>query len=114
MKVFVTARFEAAHWLPLVPEDHKCRRMHGHSYCVRLEVEGDIGDDGMVVDFAVVKAAWKRLHEVLDHHVLNDVVDNPTAENLSRWIHRELIRSFGADALKVTLWETQDCGAIYP
>lgn len=110
MRIFKEFRFEAAHWLPMVPEDHKCRRMHGHSYRVRLEIDGPVGDDGMVMDFATLKALWKPLHDRLDHHTLNDVVDNPTCENLARWIWEKL----PLDPLTVTVWETADCGAIYP
>jgi len=38
--VYCEFEFEAAHFLPHVPEDHKCHRMHGHSYHVTIYVEG--------------------------------------------------------------------------
>jgi hypothetical protein len=34
--------FDSAHFLPNVPEDHKCRRMHGHSYHVWIHVTGEV------------------------------------------------------------------------
>ena len=45
-------RFEAAHDLPGFPEGHKCRRLHGHSYQIRVHVEGEVdATTGCVIDF---------------------------------------------------------------
>ena len=38
-------RFSACHF---IPRHEKCSRLHGHSYIVRLRLEGDIGEDGMI------------------------------------------------------------------
>lgn len=86
-------RLEAAHLLPEVPEGHKCRRLHGHSYCVELVLEGAVDPvTGWLMDYADVAAAFAPLHEQLDHHYLNDVegLSNPTSENLARWIWERL------------------------
>jgi len=40
--VFIEDSFDSAHWLPNVHEDHKCRRMHGHTYRIRIDIEGQI------------------------------------------------------------------------
>ncbi len=82
-------RFEAAHRLPNVPEGHKCARLHGHSFRVDLVCEGEVeSHEGWLVDFAEIKRAFSPLLEQLDHRYLNDVegLDNPTAENLAKWI----------------------------
>jgi 6-pyruvoyltetrahydropterin/6-carboxytetrahydropterin synthase len=89
MEVFRELTFEAAHRLPNVPEGHKCARLHGHSFRVGLHVEGPVDpESGMVVDFADIDAAFAPLREALDHHYLNEVdgLENPTSENLARWI----------------------------
>lgn len=81
--------FEAAHRLPNVPEGHKCARLHGHSFKIELICEGAIDPaTGWLFDFANFKAAFEPLHDQLDHRYLNDIegLENPTAENLARWI----------------------------
>lgn len=89
MDIFKTFTFEAAHRLPNVPAGHKCARLHGHSFVVEIHVSGDVNaDTGWVMDFADLKAAYQPLHEVLDHHYLNEVegLDNPTSERLAIWL----------------------------
>ncbi len=81
--------FEAAHRLPHVPAGHKCARLHGHSFRVEVVLRGPVDDTlGWIVDFAAIKDAWAPLHDLLDHHYLNEVdgLDNPTSENLARFI----------------------------
>ena len=89
MDIFKDFTLEAAHRLPNVPPGHKCARLHGHSFRVRLEVSGQPGTDtGWVMDFGDIKAAFQPLYEQLDHHYLNDIpgLENPTSEQLAKWI----------------------------
>ena len=86
-------RFEAAHRLPRVPEGHKCARLHGHSFRVDVEVEGEVDPElGWLIDYADIKEAFAPLHEQLDHHYLNEVegLENPTSEVLAAWIWTRL------------------------
>ena len=81
--------FEAAHRLPRVPEGHRCGRVHGHTYRVELVCEGEINEEtGWLIDFGEIKAAFAPVLDRLDHQYLNDIdgLENPTAENLARWI----------------------------
>lgn len=81
--------FDAAHWLPHVPEGHKCRRMHGHTYRVRVWCRGLVDERGMIVDYAIISdKANIVISKQLDHRVLNEIdgLENPTTENLARWI----------------------------
>lgn len=89
MELRKTFQFEAAHLLPLLPEDHKCRRLHGHSFKVELGLEGECDPKlGWVMDYADIKAAFKPFWEMLDHHYLNQIpgLENPTSENVALWV----------------------------
>lgn len=83
-------RFEAAHRLPMVPADHKCARMHGHSFRVEITVAGEVDERmGWLVDFADITAVVEPLLlNELDHRTLNDVpgLENPTSERLCAWL----------------------------
>jgi 6-pyruvoyltetrahydropterin/6-carboxytetrahydropterin synthase len=81
--------FEAAHDLPTFPADHKCRRLHGHSFHFDVLVAGEVDPaKGYLVDYGEIKRVTDPLVRQLDHYYLNDVegLANPTAENLAKWI----------------------------
>lgn len=114
MELFVEIGFEAAHRLPYVPEGHKCARLHGHSFRVAVYVEGPVEDrSGMVMDFADIRAACQPVRDQLDHYYLNDVdgLDNPTSENLARWIWDRLAGELALS--RVVVRETCASGAEY-
>src|SRR4051812_12086201 len=94
MDVFIELSFEAAHSLPHVAPDHKCARLHGHSYRVVIHVNGpDDPVTGMVLDFADISAAVKPIVDGdLDHRYLNDIpgLENPTSEQVARWLWERL------------------------
>ncbi len=93
MEIFKEFSFEAAHRLPNVPPDHKCARLHGHSFRVEVHVSGPVGEQtGWILDFAEIKQAWKPLEKELGHHYLNEIpgLKNPTSEHLARWIWQRL------------------------
>jgi 6-pyruvoyltetrahydropterin/6-carboxytetrahydropterin synthase len=89
MEIWKDLGFEAAHRLTNVPPDHKCARLHGHSFRVAVYVEGDPGpESGWLVDFADIDSACAQVIDVLDHRYLNEIegLDNPTSEQLAMWI----------------------------
>jgi 6-pyruvoyltetrahydropterin/6-carboxytetrahydropterin synthase len=103
-----TFTLESAHRLPNVPPDHKCARLHGHSFEVTLHVRGPVDPAlGWIVDFAEITKAFAPMHELLDHRYLNEVqgLDNPTSENLAKFI-LERVRVPGATLSAVTVSET--------
>jgi 6-pyruvoyltetrahydropterin/6-carboxytetrahydropterin synthase len=115
MEIFKEFHFEAAHRLPNVPEGHKCARLHGHSFHVRVTVAGAVDPRlGWVMDFAELKRAFAPLHDRLDHRYLNEVegLENPTSEVLAQWIWRQL-RPGLPGILAVEVRETCTSGCIY-
>jgi 6-pyruvoyltetrahydropterin/6-carboxytetrahydropterin synthase len=115
MEVFKQFTFEAAHRLSNAPSDHKCSRLHGHSFRVEVRARGPVRDpSGWVMDFAALKAAFQPLYDQLDHNYLNEIegLSNPTSENLARWIWCRLHPSL-PELCEITVWETCTAGCIY-
>ena len=114
MLIFKEVTFDAAHFLPLLPEGHKCRNMHGHTYRLKIWLNGKPGEQGWLVDFAEVKKALMPVVDQLDHKVLNDVegLPNPTCELVAVWIWNKLKSSLPL-LCKVELLETPTSGVIY-
>src|SRR4051812_29859716 len=107
-------KFEAAHHLPRVPAGHKCARMHGHSYLVTVEIEGEIASDtGWLMDFGAIDEVVTPLVRRLDHRVLNDLegLENPTSETLAQWIWRALAPQLPLASVKVS--ETRNSSCTY-
>ena len=115
MDIFKVFQVEAAHHLPNVPEDHKCRRLHGHSFIIEIHVSGPVGQDtGWVMDFSDLKQIFQPLYDQLDHNYLNEIqgLENPTSENLAIWIWDKLIPVL-PQLSKVAVKETCNSGCIY-
>lgn len=84
---------EAAHALPNLPENHKCRRVHGHTFRIEVIVEGEVDPrSGWLVDYAELERKFEPVFRALDHRMLNEVegLENPTSENLAAWIWKKL------------------------
>jgi 6-pyruvoyltetrahydropterin/6-carboxytetrahydropterin synthase len=101
--------FEAAHVLPNHPG--KCSRLHGHSYRLDVTLAGPLQPDGpaagMVEDFEVVSRVVKAaVIAELDHRSLNELIENPTAENIVRWVWGRLASELPL-LTELTLWETR-------
>lgn len=117
MKTMIVKRvdFCAAHFLPNY--DGICKNLHGHTWSIDIGVSGPVNENsGMVVDFADLKKALQPILNSFDHKLLNNVVKNPTAENIALHIKDTLLTtptlftkagvSFGLEFVRV--WESPD------
>ncbi len=109
MQIRKSFTFEAAHVLPNHPG--KCARLHGHSYRLDVMLEGPLQQGGpaagMVEDFEVVSRIVKEaVVSKLDHRSLNELIENPTAENIVVWVWERLSQQLPGLA-ELTLWETR-------
>ncbi len=115
MELFLDFTVEAAHKLPKVPEGHPCRRLHGHTWKITVHVAGPVDEEmGWVLDYGVVIEAFEPLRLQLDHHYLNEIegLENPTTENLIRWIWQRLKPVLPA-LCKLVIRETATSGCVY-
>ncbi len=111
MKIKLIRSFSAAHKLPNY--DGPCHDLHGHTWKTVFVLEGPVRKDGMVCDFKVIK---NLLDENLpDHQFLNDLVENPTAENLAQYLFNKIEPQLTAHQLilkSVEVWESDNAAAI--
>ena len=111
--------FSSAH--TLVGHSGPCKKMHGHNWKVEVEITGDKLDKiGMVIDFKEIRKATNLIVDELDHEFLNNLEpfseDNPTAENIARYIFTKLSEEFSNKNVKVNsikLWETDKSAVSY-
>lgn len=104
-----TFDFDAAHRLDRLPAEHKCHRMHGHTYRVEIRLRGEPGRRlGMLIDYAEIAKAWAPLHAQLDHQTLNDVpgLEVPTTEVLAEWLYERLVDRFSGLSLAIRVFES--------
>lgn len=107
--------FEAAHRLPNAPEGHKCARLHGHSYRVRVYVRGPVDPHlGWFMDLGELRERLEPVRLQLDHYYLNEIegLQNPTSENLARWIWERLAPNLPG-LCRIEVMETCTSGCRY-
>lgn len=115
MQIYKKFTIESAHWLPNVPDGHKCGRLHGHSINIIISISGEVAkDSGWVADFTDIKSAFKPLYEILDHNCLNHIegLENPTSENLCFWIWT-MLKPQLLSLSQIEVRETCNSGCIY-
>jgi 6-pyruvoyltetrahydropterin/6-carboxytetrahydropterin synthase len=112
MRLDVEFYFAAAHRLPRY--EGPCFRLHGHNYKFFVTVEGEVDPStGMIADFGVIKTVvGEEVLARVDHRNLNDILENPTAENIARWIW-EALKPRMADLVEVRLFEIPDSCVTY-
>lgn len=115
MILFKQFKFDSAHFLPNVPEGHKCRGLHGHTYQLILYFEGKIDEKlGWIMDFSEIKRVVDPIIECIDHKLLNEVegLENPTCELIAIWLW-DKIRLKIPQLSRIKLFETPTSGVIF-
>ncbi|MET6997714.1 6-carboxytetrahydropterin synthase QueD [Chitinophaga defluvii] len=107
--------FDAAHFLPNVPDGHKCKNIHGHTYHLTVLIDGPLQENlGWVIDYGDLKKAIAPVIEQVDHQLLNNIpgLENPTSEMLVVWIWQQ-IKPVLPLLKRLELYETPTSGVIY-
>lgn len=115
MIIFKDFTFDSAHSLPNVPDDHKCKAIHGHTYRLKVLIEGDLDPHlGWVMDFSDVKAAVKPVIDQIDHKYMNELagLENPTCEAIAIWLWDKIKPNLPL-LTRIELNETPTSGTIY-
>lgn len=114
MKIYKDFSFESAHRLPLVPENHQCFNLHGHSFNARITISGELLPQGWVMDFGEMKKICSPIIDILDHSYLNEIegLENPTSENIAIWLWGKISKDLqGLYSIEVK--ETCNSGCLY-
>ena len=115
MEIYKEFAFDSAHFLPNVPEGHKCKEIHGHTYHLRIYVTGKPDQHlGWIIDFKELKDLVMPLVDEVDHKLMNNIagLENPTAENITTWFWNRLKPILPA-LCRIELKETPTTGVIY-
>lgn len=109
-------RIESARFLPHLPKDHPCAKIHGHSFLILFKLIGVRQEPvGWVRDYHEIDLLAKKHLSVLDHALLNEIsgLENPTSENLSVWIYDKM-KPHLPELRQVTVCETPTTECSYP
>lgn len=115
MQIFKQFTFDSAHFLPNVPDGHKCKEIHGHTYRVVFYFEGELNPElGWVMDFGDLKQVLEPTIKRIDHKLMNTIpgLENPTCERIAIWLWEQVKPSLPM-LCKVELHETPTSGAVY-
>ncbi|MFH0819016.1 MAG: 6-carboxytetrahydropterin synthase QueD [Patescibacteria group bacterium] len=110
MDLNCTFKFAASHFLPNY--NGQCENLHGHNYKIIITVSGEVKKDGLVVDFKEIKRIVnEQAINNLDHKHLNDIIENPSSENIAIWIWNQVKNNLLLK--KIAVFETEDCYVEY-
>lgn len=107
-------KFDAAH--NLLNYNGDCENIHGHTYQLEVSYKGKKQNNGLVIDFNIIKKIVnEKIIKILDHKYLNEILKQPTAENILEWIWNELGKAKQNDVVlwSVKLWEGPNSIAEY-
>lgn len=108
-------KFDAAH--NLINYKGKCENIHGHTYFLEVSFKGKKQDNGLVIDFSIIKKIIKEtILSKLDHSYINDIIKISTAENIVEWIWKEILKidfDSNVELYEIKLWEGPNSFVTY-
>ena len=118
-EVSIRTEFSAAHNLREI--GGKCESLHGHNFKVEVAVESaTLDDQGLVIDFRILKEETRAALEGLDHKYLNELPfckgGNPSSEVIAAHLFEELSRRFDCGGRRlswVAVWESDASRALF-
>ncbi len=113
-RIWKEMTLDSAVRLARTPADDARRRIHGHTYTLRLHLDAPLDEVmGWTVDFGDVKELFAPTFRKLDHQPLYELsgVDDNDVESLLRWIRKETAAEIPS-LNRIDLYETRGCGAI--
>lgn len=118
-EITIRKTFSAAHVLREI--GGKCESLHGHNFAVEVSVAGNpLNEEGLLVDFRLVKRWLQEVIDGLDHTYLNELDCfkdlNPSSERIARFIHERLspqAQRAGLAVSRVTVWESENARVSY-
>ena len=116
MRIYKEFTFEAAHFLPSAPRGHPNARVHGHSFRVRVSIDGEPDDKtGVIMHLDDIEAALADVHGALDHRMLNEVegLSQPTLERIATWLWDRLHNRLAGLAEIVVARDSCREGCVY-
>lgn len=114
LSVFLDYSINCAHTLPLLPDGHKCKTVHGHRYDIRIEISGAIDAQGWIIEYDQARSVLDDCVMSLDHKMLNEIegLGNPTCELIVYWLKQRIERKLPSVSL-IEVRETNDAGCIW-
>jgi 6-pyruvoyltetrahydropterin/6-carboxytetrahydropterin synthase len=117
--LYVKDSFAAAH--KLVGYEGKCEELHGHNFVIEALFAGEkLGDDGLLVDFKILKDYLKKILDDLDHKYLNEIpffIERASsAEYIALYIFGEMenqMKGRVAILKEIRVWESDKAYAAY-
>jgi 6-pyruvoyltetrahydropterin/6-carboxytetrahydropterin synthase len=118
-EVTIRKTFSAAHLLREI--GGKCEELHGHNFIVEVSAAADaLNEDGLLIDFRLLKRWTDEVLDGLDHKYLNDIDCfndiNPSSERIARFIYEsidEKARQAKVPLTRVTVWESENARVSY-
>jgi 6-pyruvoyltetrahydropterin/6-carboxytetrahydropterin synthase len=118
-ELMIISHFAAAHQLRGF--EGGCENLHGHNWKVEVYIAGDkLEENGLLIDFKIIKAQTDKLLDSLDHKFLNELDPfstlNPSSENIACHLFKSLSLQLNAPNIKVskvTVWESETACASY-